>query len=284
MKMIGVSPAYFISRFSGNFSIGEIRTALPEISALGFSAVQPEIYRRKDLADWTPAAAAKLRSALADQGLQTPQFVAHYLGEEFSSAEALKRHDTGEMKRVAEIAASLDDCRVLTLPQPPFRPPQLSSSADYRELRLSLLEKMAAYVRIAEESGLTLALEILPHSLIGGSEGFLSLHTSLGRPRMGFNLDTGHARACKEELLTLPLKLGSLISGTHLCDNEGGESLSLKPGDGDIDWPGLLRALFLSGYAGSLDLEINCPADRTGEEYGAGREALERIIATVHGG
>jgi sugar phosphate isomerase/epimerase len=284
MEIVGISPAYFISRFSGNFAAAEIGAAAEEVTALGFSALQPEVYRREDLPRWDPRAVAELRRTLSDHGLRTPQLVAHFLGAEFADPEALSRRDTSEFRRCVEIAASLEHCRVITLPQPPFQASHWSSAQQYRELKLRLLEKLHAYLRRAEEAGLIMALEILPHSLAGGTEGFLSLYAALGRPPLlGYNFDTGHAWACKEDVTAIPLKLGPLVSGTHLCDNHAGESLSLKPGDGTIDWPAVLRSLSLAGYTGSLDLEINCPAEQVESEYRRGREALDYYASKAHG-
>jgi sugar phosphate isomerase/epimerase len=285
MKTIGVSPAFFISRFSGTFSAQEIRSALPDIAALGFESVQLEIYRQEDLPDWTSSTIADLRGSLKELGLTTPQFVAHFLGEGFSSAETLARRDTEALRRTADIAASFDGCTAVTVPQPPFSLSAPPSPGSYRENRLRLMEKLHGCLRITEDAGLTLALEVLPYSMVGGSEGFLSLYSALSRPAaLGFNLDTGHAWACKEPLSMLPLKLGNVLTGTHLSDNHAGESLSLKPGDGSIDWPAFLRSLEISGYTGSLDLEIHCRPELADSEYAAGREALRRYIADLHGG
>ena len=74
---------------------------------------------------------------------------------------------------------------------------------------------------------------------VGGIDGFLRLCEHIGTDTLGLNFDTGHARACKENLYLIPAKLGGRILGTHLCDNFGHENLSLRPGAGSIDWPRL---------------------------------------------
>jgi sugar phosphate isomerase/epimerase len=60
----------------------------------------------------------------------------------------------------------------------------------------------------------------------------------------------------------------------HLKDNNSNESLSLAPGKGSIPWKPFLANLAQSGYDGSLDIEIGCPAGDVPAEYCAGRDYL----------
>jgi len=283
----GISPAYFISRFSGNFGPEEIGSALPDIASLGYDAVQLELFRVEDIELWSAQRIVELRSCLDAEGLRVSQGVAHFLGDGFTSPQALERNDDEQFKRTLEIFDAFEECRICTLPQPPFRYEPSSAHPDvalYRELRLRLLEKLHRFLRITESMGHSLALEILPYSVVGGSEGFLSLYASLSQPDIGYNFDTGHALACKENLSLLPLKLGKLVYGTHLSDNHAGESLSLKPGDGIVEWMELLRSLDAAGYEGSLDIEIKCSPDRVEEEYREGLAALDAFTAQTFGG
>jgi sugar phosphate isomerase/epimerase len=283
----GISPAYFISRFSGNFGPEEIGSSLPDIASLGYDTVQLELFRSEDFERWTKRRIGELRQQLIAQGLRVSQGVAHFLGDGFTSPEALERNDEEQFKRTLEIFDAFEECRICTLPQPPFRYTPSSAhsgAASYREMRLRLEDKLHRFLRISESMGHSLALEILPYSFVGGSEGFLSLYTSLSQPDLGYNLDTGHALSCKENLSLLPLKLGTLVYGTHLSDNHAGESLSLKPGDGIVEWTELLRSLDASGYEGSLDIEIKCSPERVEEEYREGLAALDAFTAQTFGG
>ena len=123
-----------------------------------------------------------------------------------------------------------------------------------------------------------MALEILPGAIVGGIDGFLRLCEHLGSDTLGFNFDTGHAWACKENLYLIPAKLGSRILGTHLCDNFGHENLSLRPGAGSIDWPWLIAALEACGYKGPWDIEIICEPEDTAIEYGTGCKFIENLL------
>ena len=118
----------------------------------------------------------------------------------------------------------------------------------------------------------------MPGAIVGGIDGFMRLCEHLGSDTLGFNFDTGHAWACKENLYLIPAKLGRAFSGTHLCDNFGHENLSLRPGAGSIDWPRLIAALKACGYNGPWDIEIVCPPNSVAEEYGAGRRFIETLV------
>ena len=130
-------------------------------------------------------------------------------------------------------------------------------------------------------AGRRLALEIMPSAIIGGSDGFLRLCDLLETDSLGFNFDTGHAWAAKENLNLIPAKLNRHILGTHLCDNFGYENLSLRPGAGSIDWPGIIAGLAAAGYQGSFDVEIICPPEAVSREYRDGRIFIEKILERV---
>jgi len=100
----------------------------------------------------------------------------------------------------------------------------------------------------------------------------------LSSDTLGFNFDTGHAWACKENFYLIPAKTGPRILGTHLCDNFGNENLSLRPGAGSIDWLPLLTGLKNCGYTGPWDIEIICKPGDAEIEYGSGRNFIENLL------
>ena len=134
---------------------------------------------------------------------------------------------------------------------------------------------------MARSAGKRLALELMPLSLVGGTEGFLRLLKEPGLGELAYNFDTGHAWARKERVELIPALVGNAIVGTHLCDNQGNENLKLRPGAGSLDFPALLAALEANGYAGSYDLEISCRPENLDAEYRRGRDAIcELLLAT----
>jgi sugar phosphate isomerase/epimerase len=278
--MYGVSPAFVLSGRGENFSSEDFCACLERIASLGFDAFQPELFHAERLPEWLNGGARRVAARSRALGLTASQFVAHFMMPRFASAAAL-RSDEGreELKKVAELAACFEGCRIITLPIGPWQyAPHLGEEASAQpELSGRFHDKLAGLLEIAAAAGFYLALEILPYSFLAGSEGFLRLHHALGSERLGLNLDTGHLWACKEPLPLLPERLTGLIFGTHLCDNGGGENLSLAPGRGSIDWPALLGALKRSGYTGSLDLEIRCPPEELESAYSAGLSSLKAL-------
>jgi sugar phosphate isomerase/epimerase len=277
--MIGVSPAYFVSKFSNRFSPDDVAAGLEDLPALGFFGFQLEVFHRESLETWVRTGAAQIRRKSSDLGLKAHQFVAHFMLEGFADRQSLVSNAAVEnMKVVLEIADLFDECRVVTIPLPAFD----YQAASNRDDCLFLFERCAAKVSrllaMVEDAGRRMALEILPGAIVGGIDGFLRLCEHLGSDTLGLNFDTGHAWACKENLYLIPAKLGPRILGTHLCDNFGNENLSLRPGAGSIDWTRLIAALKACGYNGPWDIEIACPPNSVAEEYGAGRRFIEALV------
>lgn len=277
MRRLGVSPAYVVSRFGTAFTVDEFQRAMDEIHGAGFAAFQPEIFLRGELPAWADGGARRLAGHASSLGLTASQFVAHFLLENFATAGRLaSTEDRDDLQRAIACARAFEDCRVFTVPVAPFR---LEGAATltagwYHDQRQRLIAKVHAYADAVAAAGLTLALEVLPFSLVGGIDGFLRLAGELGSTPLGLNLDTGHAWATREIMPLLPARLAGRILGVHLKDNNSDHNQALAPGRGTIPWAPFLDALSASGYTGSWDLEIGCPAAEVAATYAAGRDYL----------
>jgi sugar phosphate isomerase/epimerase len=279
LPIIGVSPAYFISRFGNRFTPEEVAEGLRELAGIGFQGFQLEVYHRETLENWARSGALLVRKASRDLGLKAGHFVAHFMLEAFADPDSLlSSSGIDEMKGVLEIVHPFEECRVVTVPLGGFEAPSLPTSEHYRRFFDRCVEKVGAILAVVEGAGRRMALEILPSAIIGGIDGFMRLCERLGAASLGLNFDTGHAWASKENLYLVPAKLGPHIAGTHLCDNFGNENLSLRPGAGSIDWPRLVSALQASGYNGPFDIEIICAPEKACEEYSKARAFIESIL------
>ncbi len=283
----GVSPAYFFSRFTTDFTIEQIALALPDLRSLGFDGFQLEIYHPDRLGEWETKG-AMLASAARNEGLVPTQFVGHFLLHGFESRDALcSSFGIDEMKRLVDILGYFPECRIITVPIPAFQVQKGSiwSRNEYEEAYKRLVEKIGFQLEIAETAGLRMALELVSSGLLGGIEGLLKLRSVLGSTTLGYNFDTGHAFSSKEILPLIPARLsldGScLIYGTHLKDNWGTENLALTPGQGGVPWEDVLHNLFFAGYGGSLDLEIVCTEENVEEEYRRGLRFLQKMVASL---
>ncbi|MCX7786898.1 MAG: sugar phosphate isomerase/epimerase [Spirochaetes bacterium] len=283
----GVSPAYFFSRFTTDFTVEQIAGALPDLRKQGFDGFQLEIYHVDRIEEWEQRGAL-LSSVAREEGLIPTQFVGHFLLHGFKSVETLQSpFGIEEMKRVVEILGNFPECKVITVPIPAFEVAAGSvwGKKEYKDAYQRLVEKIKLQLEIVETAGFRMALEVVPFSLLSGIEGWLKLRTALGCTTIGYNFDTGHAFSSKEILPLIPARMTldgeCCIYGTHLKDNWGTENLALAPGKGGVPWEDLLRNLFLGGYRGSLDLEIVCNPGQVEEEYGRGLRFLQSIVETL---
>lgn len=282
MTSFGVSPAFVFSRHTTAFTPADYVASLPVIRELGFQTYQPEVYFAAALPAWSNGGARAVQAEAARSGLQASQFVAHFLMESFASAPRLAAlaADVELFKQTAALAQGFPGCAVITVALGAFQIAHADAARPeyYQDQQRRLADKINAYLTVARAAGLKLALEILPFSLLGNAHGFLRLADALGSPAdLGVNLDTGHAWAGRELMELLPWKLQGRIFGTHLKDNASDQNRALPPGQGTIPWVPFLRALRASGYTGSLDLEIACPADRVTADYTTGLAHLRSL-------
>ena len=279
--MTGVSPAYFISRYTDRFTPAEMCEGLAEIAELRFQHFQPEVFHAENLTDWVNGGSQQVQQCSESLGLKPSQFLAHFMLNAFGNPASVMS-DSGivEIDSVLEIVDRFEDCPLITIPLGVFDFKGIAKRSDYITLFNRCVEKIGKLLERVEGAGRRLALEIMPAAVIGGIDGFLRLCEKLGTDTLGLNFDTGHAWAAKENLYLVPAKLGRRILGTHVCDNYGNENLSLRPATGSIDWKLLLPALKHIGYAGWLDLEIICEPDEVRREYDAGHKFIRKIWDT----
>jgi len=282
--LIGVSPAYYISRFTDEFTPSDVANCLADISQMGFSGFQLEVYHRKNLKLWLDGGSALVRQRADDLNLMPTQFVAHFMLAAFADPENLMS-DLGleAMPAVLDVVSHFETCRFITVPLGVFEMPRDTSPQNFRTYYSRCVEKIGRLLKIVEAAGYRLALEIMPTALIGGIDGFMRLCDHLGTSSLGLNFDTGHAWAAKENLYLIPAKLGRQILGTHLCDNFGHENQSLPPGAGSIDWRRIIAGLNAAGYRGSFDIEIVCQPEAVRQQYSEGRVFIEKLINTQPG-
>jgi sugar phosphate isomerase/epimerase len=60
--------------------------------------------------------------------------------------------------------------------------------------------------------------------------------------------------------------------------------LSLRPGTGSVEWPGIIAGLAAAGCLGSFDIEIICPSETVRQPYREGRVFIETILNRIEAG
>lgn len=269
--MIGVSPAYFISKFGQDFGPEQIFGSIPVLKGMGYDGFQLEITKPNNIALWDPNSLNAIKHSATANGMRITQLVAHCWIDYFNNSESLlgasfSSNDVRLMRNILDVT----NCDILTIPFGAFI---LNNYCSIRELEDMLIGSIRMILD-GIPTKVKLAFEIQPGAIIQGSAGFTRIYERIGNQRVMYNFDTGHANASKENLLLLVKRLAGRISGTHLCDNNQNENLSLCPGEGSIDWISLLEELKKNGYSGNYDIEIICRKDEVECKY---KKAFEFI-------
>lgn len=277
--MIGVSPAYFFSKFGKDFHLDDYLYALPRIKKQGFERYQGEIYQPSRLQEWETGI-DKLIDLQEALGLQMSQFVAHFLVVESTNiASFLQWQGPGLFERVVRCVAKIPNCTTVIIPLPPFENTKAISPTLYQQIGKAFVRRMRMYANIATLHGLRLGLEIMPQSILGGVDGLLHLTQLDGCQQIGFCFDIGHLLLSGENIPLVCAKLQGKILGTHIKDMKKGSQEAVAPGKGDVDFSLILQCLSAASYHGSLDLEIPCNPFTTDNCYEFGLATLQKIGA-----
>ena len=138
---------------------------------------------------------------------------------------------------------------------------------------LALLPRLA---ECGEAHGVRIGLE----NLIGRDTGQLAEYCERD-PRLGVNIDSAHACANGEKTEVLIRRFGERVLGVHLSDSDGQpRDLHLIPGQGIVDWRGVVAALAEAGYHGDFHLEL--PAERCPEWEDTFENARRAAVAAAH--
>jgi sugar phosphate isomerase/epimerase len=119
-------------------------------------------------------------------------------------------------------------------------------------LKQSLLE-IAEY---AAAGGVRVGMEYEPGLLVERAEELDVLIREIGAENFGANLDLGHSRLAGESPVDVTKRLGSRIFHIHLEDIAGRKHYHLIPGEGDIDFQEIFRALAGIEYDGFVTVEL----------------------------
>jgi len=123
-------------------------------------------------------------------------------------------------------------------------------------LKQSLLE----IVEYASARHVRVGMEYEPGLLVERAEELEVLIAQIGSGDFGANLDLGHSYLAGESPVDVARRLGSRIFHIHLEDIAGRKHYHLVPGDGDIDFHEIFRALDAIDYDGFVTVELyTCP-------------------------
>ncbi|MBM0239178.1 sugar phosphate isomerase/epimerase [Micromonospora sp. ATA32] len=134
------------------------------------------------------------------------------------------------------------------------RPPGVDPTRAWHRL----VAGCAAVVDAADAAGVTLGFEPEPGMLVEDIAGWRRLREALGDPaRLGISLDIGHCRCL--EALPVPQcvhEVAAHLVNVQIDDMRRGVHEHLEFGEGEIDFPPVLRALAEVGYRGLVAVEM----------------------------
>jgi len=133
------------------------------------------------------------------------------------------------------------------------------SFAGYAEKKLARIhEILGPVVRAAEDKGITLVIENIQDVR---PETRRAMVDSFGSGAIALSIDTGHAQLARRMSGAPPVAdfvadAGAQLAHVHLQDVDGHADRHWAPGEGEIEWAGVFRALSACEGAPHLVLEL----------------------------
>jgi sugar phosphate isomerase/epimerase len=129
--------------------------------------------------------------------------------------------------------------------------------APIEELWQRLTDGCRALCDVAEKHNMELAFEPEPGMLIDTTAKYVDLVGRVQSPRFRLTLDIGHVHCQAEPIVETIQALRAQLRNIHLEDMRRGVHEHLKFGEGEIDFPPILRALQDIGYDGGVHVELS---------------------------
>jgi sugar phosphate isomerase/epimerase len=233
---------------------------------------------------------------LADLGYQSVAITLDYHAlNPFDPAFQAQLHEVRRLLEERNLASVIETgARFLLDPWRKHQPTLISPEASERELRLSFLKRAVDVARelgsqavsfwsgaasdVAEPEILMcrlvqccsqlcdyagahqvrLAFEPEPGMFIDTMTKFAMFHERAAHDWLGLTLDVGHLQCLGETPIAEHLRRwGELLWNVHIEDMRGGVHDHLMFGEGEIDFPPVLRALREIGYQGGVHVELS---------------------------
>ncbi len=252
--------------FSTNaYTAMELEEALRRIAGHGYSAA--EILADKPHAwppDMTDARLQRLGSLLQQLGLRLSNINANTAfgywsdapGEPFFepsliAQDADQREDRlGLILRSLEMAAALGaDCVSITSGRP-------LGTMNPDAATPVLTDMLGRVLEHADSLGVNVGIECEPGLLLEDSSELADWIARIDHPRLGANLDLGHAIVAGENIAEVLERLRGRIWNIHLEDIRGLKHYHLIPGEGDVDFAAISRSLKDIGYDRFVTIEL----------------------------
>jgi len=253
-----------------------IPDAVEQVIEAGFDGIdiwcgRPHLYRQ----DYPPDTLIVMKQRLDQAGLAVVSLMPAFFRYPFSFSspvDAIRDDSVAYMKACIDNALVMGAGHVLVVPSHSLHG---QTTGDARKSFIDSLGKVCEY---AEQKKMKLGIEIVYPQLsdyMHSSRDAMQVIRELGSSALGVVIDSGHLNLSGENLETVLNNLGDLLLQVHVNDNDGKQQQNAIPGEGVIDFGGLVNLLRKFGYDGFLTLELGW--GYTFDPLPAAREALARV-------
>lgn len=180
-----------------------------------------------------------------------------------------------EIKGSLDLARELEASVVVVHPAPGIsampagewsrRTPSPSSNEELAKQEALLVRAVKDLADYAPDILLGLENLVFPHELYRSPEEMASLLAKVNRSNVGLTLDVGHAQISGYRAAEFIEVIGHGVFHVHFHDNNGNIDEHLRPGEGVVDFTGVLHALREIDYQGLINFEFSAknPEDYT---------------------
>jgi sugar phosphate isomerase/epimerase len=188
--------------------------------------------------------------------------------------EGYRRVRIDHTRRALDLCKELGAPHITTEPGGPLPPGQSRQAAI--DLFVEGLKPLADH---AHKLGVLLLIEPEPFLLVETTDQYLEVAERLDAPSIGLNFDVGHAYCVGEDIPRAIAKLAPHIRHYHFEDIAATRvHHHLVPGQGAIDFAGVVDAIEATGYDGWLTVELYPNIDDPDAAARGAMEVLRPLI------
>jgi sugar phosphate isomerase/epimerase len=155
----------------------------------------------------------------------------------------------------------------------------LRDGADEATAMKRLVAGLGEVLDYAEQRQMTIGFEPEPGMFIDTMARYEQLLAAVDHPRLRLTLDVGHLHCLGETPIGTQIeRWGDRLVNVHLEDMRAGVHEHLMFGEGEIDFPPVLKSLLRVGYSGGVHVELS---RHSHDGPAAARKAFEFLHAAL---
>ncbi|MAD61812.1 MAG: xylose isomerase [Myxococcales bacterium] len=269
---------------TNGFTQRSLQEAIEIIAGLGYEGVE----LLGDRPHWTVTegsrlSTADLKSLLQDLNIKVSNvngntamyFWPEWIPETLFEPSLSHTDPKVRQKRFDAVLALMDWAKELGAPRvsitsgrcPGLEPPEVEMAY--------LSEQVYQLCQVADQLDLELGIEYEPGLLIESWSELLQLIERVNHPRLGANLDLGHAHCAGEDPLEAIEALAGRIWNVHIEDIKGSKHYHLIPGEGNMPLASYLERLKKLSYTRMVTVELYTYAQKhNNQDIQAAKKAL----------